>query len=120
MGPQHRAGSSAPRRPPYLVEGESRRVLESATGSFDEAWLQKFVYEHPHALAQHIAVLLRQEFADERRKVHPPLGHHLLLRALRSPACAAGRCRWPFPFPPRPPRLLSSNFHQSGDITQRG
>jgi hypothetical protein len=57
--------------------------------------------EHPHPLAQDIAVLLFEKLANERGQIHPWLGHRRIISVSSSPARENSRndARWPLACP---------------------
>src|SRR5581483_11760972 len=72
-----------------------------------------------NALAPHVGFVGREQRADERRQVHPPRGHRRLLRALRLPACAGGRCAMAVSFSTEDSLGYSARISTtSGDTTQ--
>src|SRR5581483_4911335 len=70
--------------------------------------------QHPNPFPQYVAVLLREQLADELVKVHPPLGHRPSSVSLLGGEARGEDVRWPFPFLAAASYRISTT---SGDTT---
>jgi hypothetical protein len=71
--------------------------------------------EHPNTFSEHIPILLLEQLANERRQIHPSLGHRRSTSVSSSPARENSRndARWPLACPASAAYRISTTFWDS-------